>query len=91
MRLVWLIGVVKWIALALVTIAALISFGASAQLANSLDAPEVGALGLLGLLYGGVVGLLVYLFFSWLQQTLLMLVGIAKNTAVPDYEALSRL
>ena len=32
-------------------------------------------------LFEAAAGLIVYVFMGWLQQTLLMLVGIAKNTA----------
>ena len=39
--------------------------------------------------YGAVAALSVYVFMGWLQQTLHMLVGIAKNTAKDDW--LSRL
>ena len=90
-RLVYLIGLVKWVALGLIALAVIVSIGASARLAGSLDEPAIGALGAFGLLYGAVAGLLVYIFFSWLQQTLLMLIGIAKNTGVKDYDVLSRL
>ena len=31
--------------------------------------------------HGAVAGLTVFVFMGWLQQTLLMLIGIAKNTA----------
>jgi hypothetical protein len=36
-----------------------------------------------------VAALVVYVFLGWLQQTLLMLIGIAKNTASDNL--LSRL
>ena len=52
--------------------------------------PMMGALGVLGLLHGLVLGLVDYIFLGWLQQTLLMLVGI-KSTGVADVDVLSRL
>jgi hypothetical protein len=36
------------------------------------------------LLYGVVAGIGVYVVLGWLQQSLLMLIGIAKNTARDD-------
>lgn len=53
------------------------------------DFQLAGALSLIVWLYGAVAALVVYVFLGWLQQTLLMLVGIAKNTASDDL--LSRL
>jgi len=41
------------------------------------------------LVYGAAAALPVYVTMGWLQQTLLMLIGIAKNTAKDDF--LSRL
>ena len=42
------------------------------------------AISLLVWMYGIVVAVAVYVTMGWLQQTLLMLVGIAKNTAKED-------
>ncbi len=72
-RLVYVIGLVKWVALGLIALAVSVSIGASTRLAGSLDEPAIGTFGAFGLLIGAVVGLLVYIVFSWLQQTLMML------------------
>ena len=76
-RLVYTIGLIKWIALGLIALGVL--GGTALGLAGDLQVG--GALSLILWIYGAVAGLSVYVFMGWLQQTLLMLVGIAKNTA----------
>ena len=76
-RLVYTIGLIKWVVLALIAGAVLIATAFSASDQN----PFAGALVLVVWVYGLVSALSVYVFLGWLQQTLLMLVGIAKNTA----------
>ena len=76
-RLAYTIGLIKWVALGLIALSVL--GGTALGLAGDLQVG--GALSLLLWIYGGVAGLMVYVFMGWLQQTLLMLVGIAKNTA----------
>ena len=51
--------------------------------------PFGGAVSLIVWIYGAVTGLSIYVFMGWLQQTLLMLIGIAKNTSTDNI--LSRL
>ncbi|MGZ6799428.1 MAG: hypothetical protein ACXVGR_06300 [Mycobacteriaceae bacterium] len=53
------------------------------------DSPFGSAISLIVWVYGAVAGLSIYVFMGWLQQTLLMLIGIAKNTATDNI--LSRL
>jgi hypothetical protein len=84
-RLVYTIGLIKWIALGLIALGVL--GGTALGLAGDLQVG--GALSLILWIYGAVAGLSVYVFMGWLQQTLLMLVGIAKNTASDGF--LSRL
>ena len=81
----------KWIALGLIALAVIVSIGVQRSTSGIAGRASDRRLRPLGLLYGAVAGLLVYIFFSWLQQTLLMLIGIAKNTGVKDYDVLSRL
>ncbi len=50
-------------------------FGASGQ------NPFAGALVFVVWIYGLAAALTAYVFLGWLQHTLLMLVGIAKNAA----------
>lgn len=85
MRLVYTIGLIRWIALGLTALGVL--GGTALGLAGDLQVG--GALSLILWVYGAVAGLVVYVFLGWLQQTLLMLVGIAKNTATDG--VLSRL
>lgn len=77
MRLVYTIGLIRWIALGLIALGVL--GGTALGLAGDLQVG--GALSLILWVYGAVAGLVVYVFLGWLQQTLLMLVGIAENTA----------
>jgi hypothetical protein len=85
-RLVYVIGFLKWIALAVIALGVL---GATALSLAGGDGSLGPALSLLVLVYGTVAALAVYVAMGWLQQTLLMLIGIAKNTAKDDF--LSRL
>lgn len=77
MRLVYTIGLIRWIALGLIAAGVV----GGSILGMAADAQLGGALSLLLWIYGAVAALVVYVFMGWLQQTLLMLVGIAKNTA----------
>lgn len=77
MRLVYTIGLIRWIALGLIALGVL----GGTVLGMASDLQVGGALSLILCIYGAVAGLVVYVFLGWLQQTLLMLVGIAKNTA----------
>ena len=83
-RLVYTIGVVKWVALALIALGVL---GGTVLGLSSGDFG--GAISAFVWAYGAAAALGVYVFMGWLQQTLHMLVGIAKNTAKDDW--LSRL
>ena len=86
-RLVYLIGVIKWVVLALLALW-VVAMSAGTAGADSM----LGAFAVLFLLYGLVAGLCIFAFLGWLQQTLLMLVGIAKNTAPESKrDLLSRL
>jgi hypothetical protein len=85
-RLVHTIGVIRWVALGLIVLGVL---GGTALGAAMGDFQLAGALSLFVWLYGAVAALVVYVFLGWLQQTLLMLIGIAKNTASDNL--LSRL
>ena len=83
-RLVYTIGLIKWIALGI------IALGVLGGTALGLRVGELGgALSVFVWAYGAAAALSVYVFMGWLQQTLHMLVGIAKNTAKDDW--LSRL
>ena len=84
-RLVYTIGLIKWVTLALIALGVL---GGTA-LSFSGDNPFGGAVSLFVWIYGAAAGLSIYVFMGWLQQTLLMLIGIAKNTATDNI--LSRL
>lgn len=79
-RLVYVIGLLRWVAIGVIALGVLgstaIGFAAGDQFA--------GAISLFVWIYGAVAALLVYVFMGWLQQTLLMLIGIAKNTARDD-------
>jgi hypothetical protein len=79
-RLVYTIGLIKWVILGLIAVGVL---GGTA-LSMAGDNPFAGAFSLIVWVYGAVAGLSVYVFMGWLQQTLLMLIGIAKNTAKDD-------
>lgn len=86
-RLVYTIGLVKWTVLALIALGGLTATVFSASDQN----PFAGAVIFVVWIYGLASALWVYVFLGWLQQTLLMLVGIAKNTAKEsDYDILSR-
>ena len=74
------IGLIKWITLGLIAVGVL---GGTA-LGMAGDNPFGGAVSLMVWVYGVAAGLSVYVFMGWLQQTLLMLIGIAKNTAKDD-------
>jgi hypothetical protein len=76
-RLVYTIGLIKWVTLGLIAVSVL---GGTA-LSMDGDNPLGVAVSLIVWVYGAVAGLSVYVFMGWLQQTLLMLIGIAKNTA----------
>ena len=80
-RLVYVIGLLKWFALGAIALGV---FGATAVgFAGGGD--ELGpAISLLVWMYGIAAAVAVYVTMGWLQQTLLMLVGIAKNTARDD-------
>jgi hypothetical protein len=84
-RLVYTIGLIKWVILGLIAVGVL--GGTALSIAG--DIAIGGAVSLIFWVYGAVAGLSVYVFMGWLQQTLLMLIGIAKNTAKDDL--LSRL
>lgn len=84
-RLVYTIGLLKWVALGLIALGVLGGTALGIAGDNSFGA----AISLIVWVYGVVASLIVYVFMGWLQQTLLMLIGIAKNTAVDD--VLSRL
>jgi hypothetical protein len=85
-RLVYVIGMLKWIAMVVIALGVA---GAAALALAGGDSSFGPALSLLVLVYGVVAALAVYVTMGWLQQTLLMLIGIAKNTAKDDF--LSRL
>lgn len=76
-RLVYTIGLIRWVALGLIALGV---FGGTV-LSFMGDASFGAAVSLLVWAYGAVAALSVYVFMGWLQQTLLMLIGIAKNTA----------
>lgn len=80
-RLVYVIGLLKWFALGAIALGVL---GATVLgLAGGGD--RLGpAISLVIWMYGIVAAVAVYVMMGWLQQTLLMLVGIAKNTAAGD-------
>ena len=79
-RLVYVIGLLKWFALGAIALGAL---GATAL--GFAGGDQLGpAISLLVWMYGIVAAVAVYVTMGWLQQTLLMLVGIAKNTAKDD-------
>ena len=79
-RLVHTIGLLRWVSLGLIALAVLGATG----LGLAGDNPFGGAISLIIWVYGAVAGLCVYVFMGWLQQTLHMLIGIAKNTAAND-------
>ncbi|RYU14816.1 hypothetical protein [Nocardioides iriomotensis] len=79
-RLVYVIGLLKWIALAVIAVGVL---GATA-LSLAGQNPFGDAISLIISVYGVVAAISVYVTMGWLQQTLLMLIGIAKNTAKED-------
>ncbi len=80
-RLVYVIGLLKWIAMGAIALGVL---GATA-LGFAGGGDQLGpAISLLVLMYGVVAAVGVYVAMGWLRQTLLMLVGIAKNTAKDD-------
>lgn len=85
-RLVYTIGLIRWVALSLIALAVI---GGTALGLAVADSGLAGTFSLIFWIYGAVAALLVYVFLGWLQQTLLMLVGIAKNTARGDW--LSRI
>jgi len=76
-RLVYTIGFIKWVALGLIALGVLGGTALGVVGDNSFG----GAISLIVWAYGAVAGLTVFVFVGWLQQTLLMLIGIAKNTA----------
>lgn len=80
-RLVYVIGLLKWVALIVIALGVL---GATALSLAGGDSSFGPALSVLVLVYGVVAALVVYVAMGWLQQTLLMLIGIAKNTAKDD-------
>ena len=84
-RLVYTIGLIKWVTLGLIALGVL---GGTA-LSFAGDNPFGGAVSLIVWVYGAAAGLSIFVFMGWLQQTLLMLIGIAKNTATDNI--LSRL
>jgi hypothetical protein len=87
-RLVYTIGFIKWVTLGLIALGVL---GGTA-LSFAGDNPFGGAVSLIVWIYGAATALTIYVFMGWLQQTLLMLlmlIGIAKNTATDNI--LSRL
>lgn len=84
-RLVYTIGLIKWVMLCLIALGVL---GGTA-LSFAGDSPFGEAVSLIVWVYGVAAGLSVYVVMGWLQQTLLMLIGIAKNTATDNI--LSRL
>src|SRR5262245_32719362 len=79
-RLAYTIGTIKWVGLTLIALGVLV--GTALSLAG--DRQLGSAISLVFWVYGAVAGLSVYVFMGWLQQTLLMLIGIAKNTARDD-------
>jgi hypothetical protein len=87
-RLVYVIGLLKWTALIVIALG-VVGVTALALAGGDADAAYGPAVSLLVLVYGTVAALAVYVTMGWLQQTLLMLIGIAKNTAKDDF--LSRL
>lgn len=85
-RLVYVIGTLRWIALIVIAV----GVAGAILMAFAGGGVEIGsAFSLLALVYGAVAAIAVYVTMGWLQQTLLMLIGIAKNTAKDDF--LSRL
>lgn len=84
-RLAYTIGTIKWLILGLIALG--VVGGTAIGLAG--DTQLGGAISVAIWLYGAVAGLGVYVVLGWLQQTLLMLIGIARNTARDDI--LSRL
>lgn len=79
-RLVYTIGLIKWTALAIIALGVL--GGTAMALAGQNQFG--GVISLFAWVYGAVAALTAYVFMGWLQQTLLMLIGIAKNTAKDD-------
>ena len=79
-RLVYTIGIIKWVMLAVIVVGVL----GGTMLSLVGDNPFGGALSLFVWVYGAVAALSIYVTMGWLQQTLLMLVEIAKNTANND-------
>lgn len=80
-RLVYIIGLLKWFALGAIALGVL---GATV-LSFAGGGDHLGpAISLVVWVYGIVAAIGVYVTMGWLQQTLLMLVGIAKNTAAGD-------
>ena len=77
------IGLIKWVALDLIALGVL---GATA-LGFTVDSPVGGTVSLIVWIYGAAAGLSTYVFMGWLQQTLLMLVGIVKNTATDNIQS----
>jgi len=83
-RLVYVIGLLKWVALAVIALGVVggtaLSFAGGDQFGPAIS--------LIVWVYGLVGAVAVYVTMGWLQQTLLMLVGIAKNTAKDDFLSL---
>lgn len=80
-RLVCVIGLLKWVALVAIALGVV---GATA-LGFAGGGDQLGpVISLVVWVYGIVGAIAVYVAMGWLQQTLLMLVGIAKNTAKDD-------
>lgn len=80
-RLVYVIGLLKWFALVVIALGVV---GATA-LGFAGGGDQLGpAISLIVWVYGIVAAVAVYVMMGWLQQTLLMLVGIARNTARDD-------
>jgi hypothetical protein len=79
-RLVYTIGLIKWGTIGLIALGVL--GGTALGLAG--ESPFGGAISVIVWIYGVAAGLSVFVFMGWLQQTLLMLIGIAKNTASDD-------
>lgn len=80
-RLVNVTGLLKWFALAVIALGVV---GATA-LGFAGGGQQLGpAISLIVSIYGILGAVAVYVAIGWLQQTLLMLVGIAKNTANED-------
>lgn len=80
-RLIYVIGLLKWFALGFIALGVI---GATA-LGFTGGGNQLGpAISLVVWVYGILAAVAVYVTMGWLQQTLLMLVGIARNTARDD-------